>query len=171
MGVLLCETTGALYTLSAQTTIGRSRGCAVRLDDRRVSGEHARLTWSGDRWLLLDLGSRNGTWIRSARLDAQQGEGIGVDARFHFGAPGEDWRLLDAGAPEPKARDIERGEIRTARSGVIHLPNAEAPELVICQDAAGRWLLEQVGGANDIRELRDLEQLTVSGRVWQLHIP
>jgi len=100
MGVLICETTDTVYTLSARTMIGRSRTCEVRLDDRRVSGEHAVIAWTNGRWVLLDLGSRNGTWLRSQRLETSDGESIDITSRFHFGAPGDDWRLLDDGPPE-----------------------------------------------------------------------
>jgi len=170
MGVLICEKTGILYTLGAETIVGRSRVCRVRLDDSRVSREHAQFSWTGDRWLLLDLGSRNGTWLRSARLDAREGETIDVNTRFHFGAPGDTWRLLDDGPPTPRARDIDSGELQPAINGVIALPSAEAPELLIVRDGSGQWLLEQPG-AGDIHELADLAEVRAAGRSWQLHLP
>ena len=171
MGVLSCEKTGTLYTLRAETIIGRGRACLVRLEDRRVSGEHAQLTWTGDRWVLLDLGSRNGTWLRSARLDTREGETVDVHSRFHFGAPGASWRLLDDGPPGPKARDIATGAIQHARDGVLRLPDDDAPQLVIVQDGRGRWLVETSGEGSALSELKDLMELRVAGRVWQLHLP
>jgi signal transduction histidine kinase len=49
-------------------TIGRSPEADVRLDDPLVSGEHARVEREGDRVVLRDLGSRNGTWVNGARV-------------------------------------------------------------------------------------------------------
>jgi pSer/pThr/pTyr-binding forkhead associated (FHA) protein len=52
-----------------EITIGREIGDILFRDDGFVSGRHARLTKLGDRIVLKDLGSSNGTYvrIRSAR--------------------------------------------------------------------------------------------------------
>ena len=44
--------------------VGRSRDCDLVLKDPTVSGRHARLAWEGDKILLEDLGSANGTYTR-----------------------------------------------------------------------------------------------------------
>ncbi|MBX3181325.1 MAG: FHA domain-containing protein [Polyangiaceae bacterium] len=49
------------------TTLGRSADCRVSLDDPLVSREHAQLTVRGDRVVLEDLGSRNGTLLNGER--------------------------------------------------------------------------------------------------------
>jgi DNA-binding NtrC family response regulator len=53
--------------------IGRSRNCHVVLGDPRVSGRHAEIAWDGERIVVRDLSSRNGTWLdrgdTSRRLD------------------------------------------------------------------------------------------------------
>jgi phosphoserine phosphatase RsbU/P len=46
--------------------IGRSSRCAIQLADATVSKEHAEITRQGDRWLVRDLGSRNGTRVNGA---------------------------------------------------------------------------------------------------------
>jgi hypothetical protein len=48
--------------------VGRSRDCDLVLSDPSVSGRHARLSWRGDRILVEDLGSANGTWVDGARI-------------------------------------------------------------------------------------------------------
>jgi DNA-binding NtrC family response regulator len=40
-----------------------SRGPVLAIDDRRVSSRHARITRAGGRYLVDDLGSRNGTMV------------------------------------------------------------------------------------------------------------
>jgi pSer/pThr/pTyr-binding forkhead associated (FHA) protein len=47
--------------------------CDLPLDDIAVSREHARVTWKrGGPVFVSDLASRNGTWMRGARLGSQQ---------------------------------------------------------------------------------------------------
>ncbi|MCW5802108.1 MAG: sigma 54-interacting transcriptional regulator [Deltaproteobacteria bacterium] len=41
----------------------RASTLAIALDDARLSTQHARMTRLGARWVLEDLGSKNGTWI------------------------------------------------------------------------------------------------------------
>lgn len=48
--------------------IGRDEPCAVRLHSAAVSRRHARVTVSGDRVVLEDLGSKNGTKLNGTRL-------------------------------------------------------------------------------------------------------
>ena len=48
--------------------VGRSQDCDVILRDPSVSGRHARLSWRGDKILLEDLGSANGTWLDGNRI-------------------------------------------------------------------------------------------------------
>jgi hypothetical protein len=48
--------------------VGRSEDCDVVLRDPSVSGRHARLSWRGDKILLEDLGSANGTWVDGRKV-------------------------------------------------------------------------------------------------------
>ncbi len=50
--------------------IGRSSECDVTIADRYMSRRHARLVHDDDRWLLEDLGSRNGTTVNGSRVEA-----------------------------------------------------------------------------------------------------
>lgn len=43
--------------------IGRERNCAIRFNDSVISAQHARLTRTGDGYIIEDLGSRNGTSV------------------------------------------------------------------------------------------------------------
>ena len=45
------------------TTMGRARDCDLVLDDRYASRHHARIEKHGGRHVLVDEGSRNGTWV------------------------------------------------------------------------------------------------------------
>lgn len=48
--------------------IGRTADCDVMLDEGTVSKHHARITWAKRRAELVDLGSRNGTWLDGVKL-------------------------------------------------------------------------------------------------------
>lgn len=49
--------------------LGRGKGAAIRLDDQGLSREHLRIFRLGQRWLVEDLGSTNGTWVSGRRLE------------------------------------------------------------------------------------------------------
>ncbi len=53
----------------APVGIGRDRANAIRLDDERVSRAHAEIESNADGFVVRDLGSTNGTWIRGERVD------------------------------------------------------------------------------------------------------
>jgi hypothetical protein len=64
-------------------TIGRSADCDLALPDMTVSWRHAELRRAGEDWLLVDLGSTNGTRANGWRV----GDGFTVRAgdRVSFG--------------------------------------------------------------------------------------
>nr|WP_243752045.1 FHA domain-containing protein [Leucobacter weissii] len=49
-------------------TIGRSSGSSLVIVDEYTSTYHAKLTRSGDTWLLTDLDSTNGTKLNGSRV-------------------------------------------------------------------------------------------------------
>ena len=49
-------------------TIGRGQDCNLVLQDTLVSRHHAELRRQGDQWLVVDLGSTNGTFVGGLRL-------------------------------------------------------------------------------------------------------
>lgn len=56
--------------------IGRASGCAIRLDEKRVSGSHAKLYRKGSEWRVCDNSSTNGTFLNGARItDAPMRDG------------------------------------------------------------------------------------------------
>ena len=60
---------GRRYKLGeGEYVIGRRSDCQIFVPDMRVSRQHARLWKDGDGWMLEDLGSNNGTYINSTRV-------------------------------------------------------------------------------------------------------
>ncbi|MEO0474946.1 MAG: FHA domain-containing protein [Planctomycetota bacterium] len=64
---------GRIYELAdgAPIVLGRE-GDQVKLNDRKVSREHARLWSEGGQWYLKDLGSRHGTFRNHVELEKGQ---------------------------------------------------------------------------------------------------
>jgi pSer/pThr/pTyr-binding forkhead associated (FHA) protein len=50
-------------------TVGRSAETDIFLEDITVSREHANFERDGDGWVLVDLGSLNGTYVGRQRVD------------------------------------------------------------------------------------------------------
>ncbi|WP_376695279.1 FHA domain-containing protein [Wenzhouxiangella sp. EGI_FJ10305] len=62
------DETGPIRVTRFPSTIGRSRDCDPRLNLHRISRRHLRLALEGDRVIVEDLGSTNGTFVNDERL-------------------------------------------------------------------------------------------------------
>jgi chromosome segregation ATPase len=88
---LLCLTDDApkRFPLTRNTiTIGRGPHCDLQIVTHFVSREHARLTLRGNSAFIEDLGSRNGVFVNSIRVDRhplQQGDLLTIgETQFRF---------------------------------------------------------------------------------------
>ena len=54
--------------VSPELVLGREPGRPGSIDDASVSRRHARLTWDEAEVVVTDLGSKNGTFVRGARI-------------------------------------------------------------------------------------------------------
>ncbi|HVX55237.1 FHA domain-containing protein FhaB/FipA [Nocardioides sp.] len=66
----------------APILIGRGADAAIVLDDDYVSTRHARIAASGEQWFVEDLGSTNGTYIGSVRINQPTAIGVGTRVRI-----------------------------------------------------------------------------------------
>jgi DNA-binding winged helix-turn-helix (wHTH) protein len=81
--------TSAEWDLQARTTtIGRAETSRVVLADREVSRHHAEVRHADDRYVLVDLGSRNGTFVNGRRITGAvalvDGDEISIAPRFRL---------------------------------------------------------------------------------------
>ena len=67
---------------SAPIVIGRGADSQIVLDDDYVSTRHARIAVSGDQWFVEDLGSTNGTYIGSVRINQPTAISLGTQVRI-----------------------------------------------------------------------------------------
>ncbi len=95
--------------------IGRSRKATVRVKDTAVSGEHCYIMRLGDKWMVVDLNSRNGTYLNGKRITKERfkpGDTLAVGrAKIVFD------QEIDAGAPLIEAP--REGEVRRISSTAL----------------------------------------------------
>ena len=65
------ELAGTEFPMEPETTVGRSSGCTIVLDQQYVSQVHTRLFQRDDQVFAEDLGSTNGTWVNGVRAMGQ----------------------------------------------------------------------------------------------------
>ena len=63
---------GRIITLDAKTVIGRASDCQLALSDPGVSRRHASITARGGVLTIVDLDSKNGTYVEGERVAAAQ---------------------------------------------------------------------------------------------------
>ena len=57
-----------MFAVGTRLTVGRSATCDLRLDDPKVSRQHATLDPVESVLLVYDQASLNGTWVNDARI-------------------------------------------------------------------------------------------------------
>lgn len=154
--------------LAAHTLIGRGQSCLVRLADRRVSSEHAALSYKAGAWRVRDLGSRNGTWVDGDRLDPGEERGLTVGSRLGFASEATTWQLVDASPPGAVALHLADRTLHPATDGAITLPDDAHVELSVLRRLDG-WVVETADG--ETHALRDGEVLNAGGAAWQVFLP
>jgi pSer/pThr/pTyr-binding forkhead associated (FHA) protein len=68
------EERGVRYPLTGlMKEIGRTSECDLCIpDDERISRVHARVDWDGATWVVVDLGSTNGTWVNGELVEERR---------------------------------------------------------------------------------------------------
>lgn len=95
--------------LERPITIGRGADCDVVVADQKLSRHHCRIEPENDSWVVVDLNSRNGTFIARDRVQKhtlRSGDMIAVaDVRISFhGGPFVPARPID---PPPARQRVE----------------------------------------------------------------
>jgi pSer/pThr/pTyr-binding forkhead associated (FHA) protein len=104
---------GRDHAVGTECVIGRAPEVDFPIEDGGISRRHCRVRVEGDGYLVEDLGSRNGTMVNGARVQA---------------APLSDGSLIRIGGVELMFRQVE---------GVTSPPAARAAAVVAARAAAG----------------------------------
>jgi FHA domain len=171
MGVLRSKRDGSRIHLPTQLIVGRASASDLVLPVPSVSASHALVRWSAPHWTLVDLGSRNGTYLNGKRLGSttRHQSIIAQGDEVAFAEREEAWTLVDEGPPRAslvpedgsEPIGLSDAEIRPwSADGVCH-------GYVYCE--AGTWKLEDLAGC--IRELRSGDVLHLHGVAFRLQLP
>jgi hypothetical protein len=170
MGALgpLASSHGAIVHLHVDHDIGRSERSRLVLSHPSVSSLHARIRWSGDRWMVRDLGSRNGTFVNDRAVEVQRWHALASGDRLMFGDPAETWSLVDAAMPRPLLVPAD-GTAPISLGSVSPLPSADDPRATIFRRGDGSFVLEEDGAEPVV--LRSGDRVKVGRRELALHLP
>jgi len=99
---------GRSYPVVGTTIIGRGAECDLRIDERGISRQHARMLPGAGGLEIHDLGSANGCFINGKRVHhghAAPGDEIGFDTqRFRLVAPGQAEQVHAASRAAPQRK-------------------------------------------------------------------
>ena len=168
MATLRRDSDGLEQVLSADSVVGRGVDCLVQLRDRTASTRHAAIRWTGEQWELRDLGSRNGTMLRGARLEPGQPAMLWIGQAMVFGGPEERWTLVDAAPPVPCAFCLDAPGRVVVVDGYITLPSAEVPEVLVYAHPQLGWLVE--GADGEVNAATHGQLVVAGGRGFRLEL-
>jgi FHA domain len=160
---------GRNVLLESEHTVGRSPECRLTINAPYVSGQHALLRWTGERWEIRDLGSTNGTFLDGARLAPGESRPLAPGLQLGFGHADQLWRVVDVDPPRIHVVPEDGGPVVYEEQGLIALPSDSNPLATIYRDASGRWKLERPAG--DSSEIQPGKSFEVSGRRFRLSSP
>jgi pSer/pThr/pTyr-binding forkhead associated (FHA) protein len=156
---------GTRYELSSDAaTIGRDRtNDIVVVDDSKVSRSHAEMQFRDERWLLVDLRSRNGTVVNGRRIrqhPLRDGDRIQVGQITFVFVAGDDPNVTetsDAVAIErPKLSRRERQVVGLVAEG---LTDREIGERLFISTSTVRSHLDRISEKTGFRRRVDLTRL------------
>jgi len=151
-------------------TFGRASTCTVRLDANYVSAQHASLRWTCHRWVLRDLGSRNGTYINGERVGFGEELPARIGMKFSFGKPNDvAWELLDDSPPPVMAVPVDGGSPVVLDGELLAVPSGDDPQVTIYRGSDVPWLLERANDATTA--ITNMQSFPAGGRTWRFCCP
>jgi hypothetical protein len=155
--------------LMAEHLIGRGPQCALRLEPKYVSTQHAVIRWSGNGWELIDRASRNGTKLNGETVEPGRAHRMVKGSVVSFGHPDQRWSLVDASEPQAMVLALDSGDVRVENFGMIGIPSTDSPEVTLFKDADGIWRMEDSEGT--VRGLRNGQPFEFGGRSYVFSCP
>lgn len=126
----------AIPILKPNVSVGRDQDADIVIDDPTVSRKHAEIVGSNDGFVLLDLGSKNGTFVNETKV-GQTGQSLKDGDEIRFG-PGHAALLFrENSVPEKKAQEsrvtesvILREEQLSQSGNLIHTDEVLENEVI-----------------------------------------
>ena len=134
------------HPLGDSNVLGRSTTATVRLADREVSRKHSQIDLEGNKFVLRDLGSSNGTFLNGTRISGpstlEDGDEVVIGTtKMQF--------RITRGPPRPKNAEIVHTGTTGELEGVVARTSAKANFVPV----------EQIQDVNQLK--RDYERLRV----------
>jgi len=161
--LLLGRRTMQVYDFKQESiVIGREDGVDVLIDNPSVSRRHAEIRLGDNGWVVEDLGSSNGTFIRGAKINGPQSIGLGDEIGFGkfsivFG------KTLGEGEHAPPTQAAAKTRPATPPTeGTMHINPHEVRELLKEADRKKRaHFLWEAGGRTGTHYLADAPAVLV----------
>jgi pSer/pThr/pTyr-binding forkhead associated (FHA) protein len=156
---------GTRYELSNDAaTIGRDRtNDIVVSDDSKVSRSHAEMQFRDERWLLVDLGSRNGTIVNGRRVrqhPLKDGDRIQVGLIEFVFVAGEDPNVTETSEVVAAERlSLSRRERQVVGLVAEGLSDREIGERLFISTSTVRSHLDRISQKTGLRRRVDLTRL------------
>lgn len=159
--LLLGRRTMQVYDFKQESIIiGREDGVDVLIDNPSVSRRHAEIRLAEQGWVVEDLGSSNGTFIRGAKIRGPHPIGLGDEIGFGkftivFG------KALGEGEHAPPTQPLKTKTMPTTE-GTMHINPHEVRELLKEADRKKRaHFLWESGGRSGTHYLADAPAVLV----------
>jgi len=169
MAVLRNSSSGQRTTVEAEHLVGRSPRSALAIAETYVSAQHAAIRWTGERWEVKDLGSRNGTFVGEVKVVPGEHHPLRAGSRLRFGHASQEWVLEDDGAPSVMVVPLGGGEGIVGESNLVAIPSTEEPLAAIYRGSSGQWLLERQD--EPLAPIEDQDTFEVAGKIWRFCCP
>jgi predicted component of type VI protein secretion system len=155
--LLLGRRTMQVYDFKQESiVIGRDDGVDVLIDNPSVSRRHAEIRLGEDGWVVEDLGSSNGTFIRGTKIQGPQAIGLGDEIGFGKFSIVFGKALGEGEQPIPAVQATAKQPARPATEGTMHINPHEVRELLKESDRKKRaHLLWESGGRSGTHYLSD----------------
>ena len=117
----------AIPVLKSNMSLGRDQTADIVIDDPTVSRKHAEIVHSNDEFVLMDLGSKNGSFVNEVKVD-RMGQSLKDGDEIRFG-PGHTvlvfWEnnAMESGIQEPRVTEsVNLSEGRVSQLGLADRP-------------------------------------------------
>lgn len=170
MATLRNTTTGETQLVEPEHIFGRAPTASTRMVASYVSAQHAQLRWTGARWVLRDLGSRNGTFLNGDRLAVGEERPARSGMTLSFGkATADPWVFLDDSPPIVMAASLDGGEPLLLSGELLAVPSENDPQVTIYRGTETPWLLERADAATTA--ITNSQTFNAGGRTWRFCCP
>src|SRR5581483_268607 len=168
---------GKQFELTDQVvSIGRDTTSKIRLHDTEVSRRHAELRQADGAYLVVDLGSANGTFVNNQKVQQaalQAGDHVAVGQTVLVYSTGRAEATVLTGELAEKISLISRGDLELSGAIIKTIDEAESSRILTQPDKTSPWLRSALANrsvmyeaSTAITHILDLDELL--GRTLEL---